>query len=237
MFLPSSSLLILLPLLVKAGDHAGNGEQEDNGKPDFPVFDGGKPGEGIEAPVTWDEGASEAVPNEQGGEVGVGPGVSGPDFAGDSDHPQGGGDSALSEDHAQSGALNIYHKHTEGYCVVALAQQPDSPVVLMPCVDPSAAEGTQSWLLPEVGQKGLIRWGDDFCLDAGLEPHDGGPAKLWGCDESNAWIQQQWIRREDGLLETGNGQCLNVVRGEEGEKRGLQTWSCDAEDPQNRESS
>jgi hypothetical protein len=216
MFAYLPNVLVLLPLLVRAGEEGAN-----QGEGEFPVFKGDQVGAGEgkapEEVTTWGgEGTDAGSP--EGGDGHGDPGQQGDDV-----------------DKGANGGLNIFHKPTEGYCVVAQSQQPDAPVVLMPCADPATSEGSQLWQMPQPGQTGLVRWGDTFCLDAGLEPHDGGPSKLWECDESNEWIQQQWKVKDDGLLETGNGQCLNVRRDSVGEVREMQTWSCDPEDPQNRE--
>lgn len=106
------------------------------------------------------------------------------------------------------------------------------PVTLTACKSGRYGGPPQSWTVPD-GGSGTIKAGD-FCLDAGIDPHDGGDVKLWECYDKLP--QQTWMVNDDGTVETVNGQCLNVRRESEGDEREMQTWACNAEDPQNRTS-
>ena len=106
------------------------------------------------------------------------------------------------------------------------------PITLTACKSGRYGGPPQSWTVPD-GRSGPIKVGD-LCLDAGDDPHDGGDVKLWECYDSLP--QQTWTVNGDGTVETADGQCLNVRKESEGDEKEMQTWACNAEDPQNRTS-
>jgi hypothetical protein len=109
----------------------------------------------------------------------------------------------------------------------------DVPVTLQWCQSGRYGKA-QAWEMPTSGSSGQIRM-NDFCLDAGIDPHDGGKVKLWECIDGVDVLQQMWKVNGDGTLETANGQCLNVRKESEGDEKEMQTWACNGEDPQNCE--
>ena len=135
---------------------------------------------------------------------------------------------------ASGGATsNIQASAYDGQCVVvadaAGSVGDGTRLSLTACKSGRYGSGA-SWTLPPSGQAGLVKIGE-HCLDAGIDPHDGGDVKLWTC-YGGELPQQQWSIKADGTIETANGQCLNIKKESDGNE--FQTWSCNAEDPQNR---
>lgn len=71
--------------------------------------------------------------------------------------------------------------------------------------------------------------GGAFCLDAGSNPSNGTPMKLWQC--YSGLPQQTWtyLDSDQTQLQTSNNQCLDVQLAD---GKTLQTWECSASDPQ-----
>ncbi|KZO90825.1 carbohydrate-binding module family 13 protein [Calocera viscosa TUFC12733] len=80
--------------------------------------------------------------------------------------------------------------------------------------------------------------GTNYCLDAGVNPHDGVPAKIWTC--YTGLFQQTWYYTDDNRIAiTGGDSCLDVTLGSQppsgspyGSLENVQTWACTAYDTQ-----
>jgi hypothetical protein len=97
--------------------------------------------------------------------------------------------------------------------------------------------------VPAPGETGHIKFNDDLCLDAGINPGDGSRLKLW---ESEDLPQQIFTADDNHHYRLGAfNQCVDVRKESGSQKEGyeyfakyrdLQVWTCSNTDPEQRES-
>lgn len=115
----------------------------------------------------------------------------------------------------------------------------ESEAYLAPC---STGGVNQQWTVPNGGETGHIRFNDELCLDAGVNPGDGAKLKLWECLDLP---QQIFTTDANHHFRLGAfDQCLDVRKESVSVKKGyhffekyrdLQTWTCSDTDPEQRE--
>ncbi|KIJ34534.1 carbohydrate-binding module family 13 protein, partial [Sphaerobolus stellatus SS14] len=99
-------------------------------------------------------------------------------------------------------------------------QADGTPVQVFDC-NGSAA---QQWLTGP-GNTQVRFAGANFCLDAGSDPANGIPMKIWEC--FNGLPQQNWFYTDDErIAETNQGLCLDVPNGNVTNSQVLQTFPC-----------
>lgn len=80
------------------------------------------------------------------------------------------------------------------------------PLYHIPCTDPNN-KFNGAWEIAPGNNQGVKLAGTNFCLDAGSNPYNGGPAKLWTC---LTVPQQTWYLTNDQHIAITNGnQCLS----------------------------
>ncbi|KZO90248.1 carbohydrate-binding module family 13 protein [Calocera viscosa TUFC12733] len=136
--------------------------------------------------------------------------------------------------------VQLHPNYNNGLCLtVALANAYDGQAVnIANCFAPSSPYyGFQKWILNR-GSGAVQLAGTNFCLDAGVNPHDGVPAKIWTCYPG--LFQQTWYYTDDNRIAiTGGDSCLDVTLGSQpapgtpyGSIENVQTWSCTTGDTQ-----
>ncbi|KAL1407930.1 hypothetical protein Q8F55_004726 [Vanrija albida] len=88
-------------------------------------------------------------------------------------------------------------------------------------------ETNQRWIL---NNNGPIRSSKGPCIDAGNNPGNGTPLKVWQC--YNNYQPQTWVNHNGGIRLLNTNLCIDVPGGDNRNGARLQLWQCTGSDNQ-----
>ncbi|WOO78203.1 Extracellular exo-alpha-L-arabinofuranosidase [Vanrija pseudolonga] len=88
-------------------------------------------------------------------------------------------------------------------------------------------ETNQRWVL---NNNGPIRSSKGVCIDAGNNPGNGTPLKVWQC--YNNYQPQNWVNSNGAIRLQNTNLCIDVPGGDNRNGARLQLWQCTGSDNQ-----